>query len=64
VGLAAGMVIGSMVTSAQPNPGAGAGCTMTQVVVNGVTYAHCGSTWYQPVYQNGQVAYQVVKPPV
>ena len=40
-----------------------AGCTMTQMVVNGVTYYQCGSTWYKPVYQTGQVAYQVVSPP-
>jgi len=36
---------------------------MSQVVVNGVTYATCGSTWYRPIYQNGQVSYQVVSPP-
>jgi hypothetical protein len=36
---------------------------MTQVVVNGITYDQCGSTWYQPVYQNGQIAYRVVSPP-
>ena len=37
---------------------------MTNVQVNGVTYARCGSSWYQPVYDNGQLAYQVVNPPL
>jgi hypothetical protein len=36
---------------------------MTQMVVNGITYAQCGATWYSPVYQGGQVAYQVVQAP-
>jgi hypothetical protein len=26
--------------------------------------ARCGSSWYQPVYDNGQLAYQVVNPPL
>lgn len=39
------------------------GCTMQQVVVDCVTYAQCGSTWYQPIYQGGQVSYQVCNPP-
>jgi hypothetical protein len=58
------MAIGSMATASQVQTQAqSAGCTMTNVVVNGVTYAQCGPTWYQPVYDNGQVAYQVVSPP-
>ena len=36
---------------------------MTPVVVNGVTYYQCGSTWYQPAYQGSQVTYVVVNPP-
>jgi hypothetical protein len=53
-----------MLTSAQAQSQAQAsGCSMTQIVVNGITYAQCGSTWYQPVYQGGQVSYQVVSPP-
>jgi hypothetical protein len=35
----------------------------TPVVVSGVTYYQVGSTWYQPVYQGGQVTYVVVQPP-
>jgi len=58
------MAIGSVMSSQQAQKQASAsGCTMTQVVVNGITYTQCGSTWYQPVYQNGQVVYQVVNPP-
>jgi hypothetical protein len=37
---------------------------MTNVEVNGITYARCGSSWYQPVYDHGQLAYQVVNPPL
>jgi hypothetical protein len=33
------------------------------MTVNGVTYYHCGSTWYQPAYQGDQVTYIVVNPP-
>ena len=38
-----------------------AGCGA--VVVNGVQYFNCGGGFYQPVYQGGGVAYQVVPPP-
>jgi hypothetical protein len=37
------------------------GCT--GVAVGGVSYQHCGSTYYQPVYQGGGVQYVVVAPP-
>ena len=64
IGLAAGFAIGSMVTSAQAQQQASAtGCSMNQVVVDGVTYAQCGSTWYRPTSQGGQVSYEVVAPP-
>jgi hypothetical protein len=33
------------------------------VVVNGLTYAQCGSTWYQPTTQGSQVTYIVVNLP-
>jgi hypothetical protein len=33
------------------------------LVVNGVSYYQCGSTWYQPSYQGGNVTYIVVSPP-
>ena len=38
-----------------------AGCP--SVVVNGVQYFNCGGGFYQPVYQGGGVAYQVVPAP-
>ena len=38
-------------------------CPMTPVVVNGVTYYQCGSTWYQPAYRASEVTYIVVNPP-
>jgi hypothetical protein len=33
------------------------------VVVNGLTYHQCGSSWYQPRYSGTQVTYVVVNPP-
>jgi hypothetical protein len=64
VGVVAGVAIGSMMTQARAQQQAQAsGCSLTRIVVNGITYAQCGSTWYQPVYQGGQVAHQVVSPP-
>ncbi len=38
-------------------------CTSTTVVVGGVTYHQCGTTWYQPAYSGGGVTYVVVNPP-
>ena len=32
------------------------------VIVNGVTYQQCGSTWYQPQYVGSSVPYVVVAP--
>jgi hypothetical protein len=47
--------IGSMVYSLPPS------CTVT--VVNGVSYQHCGSVWYEPQFVGTQVSYVVVSPP-
>jgi len=33
------------------------------VLVNGITYQQCGSTWYQPQYSGSQANYIVVNPP-
>jgi len=33
------------------------------VVVNGLTYQQCGSTWYQPQMSGGSTSYVVVNPP-
>ena len=38
-----------------------AGCSAA--VVNGIQYFNCGGGFYQPVYQGGGVAYQVVPAP-
>lgn len=48
-------VIGSMVYSIPPS--------CSSVVVNGVSYQQCGSSWYQPQYVGSQVTYVVVNPP-
>ena len=38
-----------------------AGCSAA--VVNGIQYFNCGGGFYQPVYQGGGVAYQVIPAP-
>jgi hypothetical protein len=35
----------------------------TNIVVNGITYSQCGTTWYQPTYSGSEVTYIVVNPP-
>lgn len=50
-----GAVIGSIVYSLPPS--------CRSVVVNGLAYQQCGSTWYQPQYAGTQVTYVVVNPP-
>jgi hypothetical protein len=37
--------------------------TCQTVVVSGVTYAHCGATWYQPQYVGNRTVYTVVAAP-
>jgi hypothetical protein len=59
-GVAAGMVIGATMTAAAFNAQKASCSTL---VVNGVSYYQCGSTWYQPSYQGGNVTYIVVNPP-
>ena len=48
-------VIGSVVYSLPPS--------CTSVIVNGISYQQCGSTWYQPQYAGSNVSYTVVNPP-
>ena len=48
-------VIGSMVNTLPP------ACSM--VVVNGITYQQCGSTWYQPQFVGGATTYVVIAAP-
>ncbi|MGE0684052.1 MAG: hypothetical protein AB7P69_24490, partial [Candidatus Binatia bacterium] len=59
-GVAAGMAIGSTMTAAAFNQQK-ASCTT--LIVNGMTYYQCGSTWYQPSSQGSNVTYIVVSPP-
>jgi hypothetical protein len=47
--------IGSIVHSLPPSCAA--------VVVNGVTYQQCGSTWYQPQFVGTTASYVVVTAP-
>ncbi len=48
-------VIGSIVYSLPPS--------CTRVIVNGVTYQQCGSTWYQPQIVGGTTQYIVINAP-
>jgi len=48
-------IVGSMVNSVPPS--------CVPVVVSGVTYSQCGSTWYQPQYAGTSVQYEVVNAP-
>ncbi len=48
-------VVGSIVASIPPD--------CSTVVVNGISYSQCGSTWYQPQYYGSSVQYVVVNPP-
>jgi hypothetical protein len=47
--------IGSVVYSVPPS--------CSTVIVNGVSYSQCGSTWYAPQYSGTNVQYVVVNPP-
>jgi hypothetical protein len=48
-------VIGSTVNTLPPS------CTV--VITNGLTYQHCGTTWYQPQFVSGTTTYVVVHAP-
>lgn len=48
-------VVGSVVHTLPPSCEA--------VSMNGFTYQHCGSTWYQPQFSGSAVTYVVVNPP-
>ena len=48
-------VVGSMVHSILPS--------CVPVVINGITYQQCGTTWYQPQYVGSSVQYVVIAPP-
>jgi hypothetical protein len=48
-------VVGSMVETLPPS--------CSTVVIGGVTYEQCGSTWYQPTYVGTEIQYVVVTAP-
>ena len=48
-------VIGSMVNTLPPS--------CTSIVVNGIGYQQCGSTWYQPQFSGTSTTYVVVNSP-
>lgn len=48
-------VVGSIVHSVPPS--------CSTVIVNGLTYQQCGSTWYQPQFSGTTTTYIVVNPP-
>jgi hypothetical protein len=52
---ATAIVVGSIVHSLPPS------CSV--VIVNGLTYQHCGSSWYQPQFVGTSTTYVVVNPP-
>jgi hypothetical protein len=54
-GVTAGVAVGTAVAMLP------SGCTT--VVVDGIGYSQCGSTWYQPFYSGTSVQYAVVSPP-
>jgi hypothetical protein len=48
-------VVGSVVKSVPPSCSA--------VIVNGLSYQHCGNTWYQPQFSGSTTTYIVVNQP-
>jgi hypothetical protein len=53
--VATAIVVGSVVNTLPP------ACTV--VMVNGMTYQQCGSTWYQPQFSGGNTTYVVINAP-
>ena len=53
--VATAAVVGSIAYSLPP--------ACSAVVINGLTYQQCGSTWYQPQFVGGSTTYVVVNPP-
>lgn len=58
---AAGLVVGTSLSLAAFNSGYPSGCATTYV--GNTAYYHCGTTWYQKAYSQGNVTYIVVNPP-
>jgi hypothetical protein len=53
--VATAAVVGSVVNTLPPQ--------CSSVIVNGIAYQQCGSSWYQPQYAGSTVNYIVVNPP-
>jgi hypothetical protein len=53
--VATAAVVGSVVHTLPP--------ACSAIVVNGLTYQQCGSTWYQPQFVGGSTTYVVVNAP-
>jgi len=53
----AGLAIGSIIASSTMPT------TCTSVMVNGITYRRCGSTYYKPFYHGNTLVYEVVRSP-
>jgi len=58
MGVAAGVTAAALGSSVAVLPP-----SCSTVVVNGIGYSQCGSTWYQPYYSGTTVQYTVVNPP-
>ncbi|MEN0108074.1 MAG: hypothetical protein AAGC84_16840 [Pseudomonas sp.] len=55
IGTTTALAIGAVVSSVPSN--------CVPVLVGGLTYQQCGSTWYQPQYVGTTLQYVVVPPP-
>jgi hypothetical protein len=62
VGVAAG-VAGAVTSAALGSSVAALPPSCSTVVVDGIGYSQCGSTWYEPYYSGTTVQYMVVNPP-
>jgi hypothetical protein len=62
VGAAAG-VAGAVTSAALGSTVAVLPPSCSTVVVDGIGYSQCGSTWYEPYYSGTTVQYMVVSPP-
>jgi hypothetical protein len=61
-GVAAG-VAGAVTSAALGSTVAVLPPSCSTVVVDGIGYSQCGSTWYEPYYSGTTVQYMVVSPP-
>jgi hypothetical protein len=62
-GRGAAVVAGAAIVGSAISAAAYDDLDCTTVVVDGVSYSRCGSTWYRPAYSGGDVTYVVVEPP-